>query len=208
VKTCLVCGNGPSLANVRNDTLAQFDTFGGNRVYLKFEPTYYVFVDPMLGKTNTAFIDEINSLKSEKFIVDEFAPQIPGCYPLKCEHRIGFSSRPLEYVYAYFSVISVMIQIAFWKGYDRVGLVGLDHRYHEPRGQRAWHPASEDRNHFVDTYYQNYLGAWKAPRLDKLTDWFRLAKTIADADGRLIVNLTPESGLTVFPFDKLEDWIE
>lgn len=207
MKSCLVCGNGPSLADIRNDTLAQIPTFGGNRVYLKFEPTYYVFVDPMMGRRNATFIDEINSLTCEKFIVDEFAPQIKDCHALKCEHRIGFSSRPLEFVYAYFSVVTVMIQLAFWKGFDRVGIVGLDHRYNEPRGSRAWHPASEDTNHFIHGYYDGYLAAWKAPRLDKLEDWFRLAKTVAEADGRLIENLTPNSGLNVFPKTDLDVWL-
>jgi len=207
MKTCLVSGNGPSLRDIRNSTLDKFDTFGGNRVYLKYEPDYYVFVDPMMGKTNVAFMDEINSLKSEKFISEEWGDNIPGCVKLKCIHKMGFSDEPLKYVYTYFSVITAMIQLAVWKGYKRIGLVGVDHRYHTPRGERAWHPAFEDTNHFTDEYYKNYLGAWVAPKLDKLTEWFQYTKSVLDNDGVEVVNLTPGSGLSVFPFGKIEDWI-
>jgi hypothetical protein len=207
MKTCLICANGPSFADIRNDVLDRFDTFGGNRIYLKYEPTYYVFVDPFIGRTNWLFIEEINTLKSEKFIVEEFAIKIAGSHPLNCIHRKGFSQRPLEYIYTYFSVTTAMIQLAFWKGYDRVGLVGLDHRYNEPNGKREWHQASQDRNHFAPDYYKGYLDNWKAPRMDLLEEWFDLARTIFEADGRQIINLTPNSGCKAFQTDRLENWI-
>jgi hypothetical protein len=196
------------LADVHNETLARFKTFGGNRIYAKFEPTYYFFVDPTMAKSNMTFIDEVNGLRAEKFITEEFADKIEGAHPLHCIHKVGFSARPFEYVYAYFSVITVMLQFAFAMGFERVGLVGMDHHYSEPLGKRAWHPASADTNHFMPNYYDSYLPIWKAPRLDLLEKWLRLAKTVYKADGRLIENLTPGSKLKIFPTGKLEDWLD
>lgn len=204
---CLVCGNGPSLRDVRNDTLDKFTTFGANRIYLKYTPTYYVFVDPMLGRANRRFIDEINGLECVKYIGSEFAHAIEDCVPLNCIHRPSFSFSPLEYIYTYFSVTTAMLQLAYMMGYEQVGLVGIDHRYITPNGERGWHTASEDRNHFTRDYYADYLAAWKAPKLDKLEDWFKMARKEFERNGREIVNLTPNSGLKVFRSERLEDWL-
>jgi hypothetical protein len=208
MKTCLVCGNGPSLADARNDVLDQFITFGANRIYLKYTPTYYVFVDPMVGRSNVNFIKEINRLETAKYIGTEFASHIDDCVPLNVIHHKGFSYNPLDYVYGYFSVTTVMLQLAYMFGFERVGLVGMDHKYHLPRGERQFHYASEDRNHFVQDYYQGYLDKWNAPKLDKLEEWFDLAKHEFEEDGREIINLTPDSALKIFKFERIEDWYE
>ncbi len=207
MRTCLVCGNGPSLADVRNDTLSRFTTFGANRCYKKFVPDYYVHVDPMLGRSNVKFVEEINALKTVKFVSTEFAPIVDDCNPLDVIHVKGFSYDPLSYVYGYFSVITVMLQLALFYGYKRVGLVGVDHRYQTPRGPRAFHRADEDRNHFCADYYEGYLDHWNAPKLDKLEEWFELAKEEYKKSGAEIVNLTPNSALKVFRFDRLENWL-
>ena len=205
-ETCLIAGNGPSLADVRNDVLSQFVTFGANRCYLKFEPTYYFLVDELLCKSNVIWNDEVNSLPSQKFIISEYADKIEGSTPLNCIHRMGFSFEPLEHLYTYFSVVTAMLQIAYWMGFKRIGLVGLDHRFNEPRGTREWHPINEDTNHFTKDYYTDYMTQWKAPRLDKLTEWLERAKSIFEKDGIEVINLTPGSALQTFPFGDLKDW--
>ena len=50
MKTCLIIGNGPSLANVPNEFLERFFTFGSNRVYLKFTPDVYACVNPLVTR--------------------------------------------------------------------------------------------------------------------------------------------------------------
>lgn len=208
MKTCLVCGNGPSLADVRNDTLDKFDTFGGNWIFEKYVPTYYVFVDPMIGAANRNWTKSITELPCAKYVHEDLIEDIPDATPLKVIHRPGFSYDPLAYVYGYFSVTTVMLQLAFMLGYERVGLVGMDHRYNTPNGRREWHSVEQDTNHFTDKYYRDRLPYWKAPRLDLLAKWMDFARKEYEKAGRRIVNLTPGSALTVFPFDRLEDWID
>lgn len=208
MKRCLVIGNGPSLANVRNDTLDRFVTFGGNWIFEKYQPTYYVFVDPMIGAANKNWMEGIKALTCTKYVHQRLIEDIRDAVPLYCIHRMGFSKAPLDHVYTYFSVITPMIQLAYMMGFEQVGLVGVDHRYNTPRGARAFHLESEDTNHFMRNYYGGRLELWKAPRLDLLAEWFELAKIVFEQDGREIVNLTPGSDLQVFRFEKLEDWLE
>ena len=45
-ETCVVIANGPSLADVPNEFLEPYITFGVNKIWLKeFSPTYYVTTD-------------------------------------------------------------------------------------------------------------------------------------------------------------------
>lgn len=207
-KTCLVVGNGPSLAGVGRDVLYQFETFGCNHCQAKFDPTYYVYVDPaMVEEPKRSVFDDINAMTSKKFIVREIAHLIHGSTPLTCVHRMGFSFEPLKHVYAYFSVTTVMLQLAYWMGYRRIGLVGMDHRWETPRGKRAWHPIIEDVNHYHRGYFAGVIEEWKAPRIDLLNNWHDYASGIFDAYGCEVVNLTPGSALKSYEFGKLEDWI-
>ena len=200
-KTCLIIGNGPSLADVPNEFLAKYPTFGTSRVYLKYVPDYYAFVDPV--SMNDDRMHEIRELKSaHKFVDSHYNHLFNDCIPLKCLHEMGFSLYPLSVVYAYFSATTVLIQLAFYYGFEKVGLVGMDHRYATPNGKRKWHEASEDTSHFTSDYYKPGE-SWKAPMLDKLTVWHGLAREVFDCNHRQIVNLTPGSDLTVHP---MEDW--
>ena len=207
-KTCLIVGNGPSLAGVGNDILYQFETFGCNHCMMKFDPTYYVYVDPaMVESPSRQVFDDINALTSKKFIVKEIAHFIPGCVPLTTVHRMGFSFQPLKHIYAYFSVTTVMMQLAYWMGYRRIGLVGMDHRWQTPRGKRAYHPVIEDVNHYTREYFDGAVEEWIAPRIDLLDNWHEMAKGVLGSKGCKVVNLTAGSGLKVYPFERLEDWI-
>jgi len=208
-KTCLIVGNGPSLADVSNDTLDRFDTFGCNNCQEKFDPDYYVLVDSMIVDHPTnEFVDRINAMTSQKFIAKGLSPLITGSTPLNTLQGLGFSFEPLKYVYIYFSVTTAMIQLAYYMGYRRIGLVGMDHYWHTPRGKREPHPAEEDVNHYTKAYYTDVMSEWIAPRIDLLDNWHLAAKAVMEARDCQVINLTPGSALKVYPFGNLEDWIE
>ena len=205
MKRCLVIGNGPSLSDIPNSFLDKYPTFGGNRVYLKYTPDVYAFVDPV--SMTDARMHEIRDLHcAQKFIDIHYAKLFNDCIALKCLHRMGFSLYPLSVVYAYFSVTTVLLQLAFHYGFDEVGLVGMDHRYETPNGKREWHEADgSDTNHFTDDYYES--GAkWKAPHLPKLTAWHNMAKSVFETNKRRVVNLTPGSALTIYPMEDWQTW--
>ena len=197
--TCLVVGNGPSLANVRNDVLDKFVTFGANRCYLKFEPTYYVLVDEFVCKANTKWIDEINALSSKKFILEAFADKIECSTPLCCIHRIGFSFDPLNYVYAYFSVITAMMQLAYYMGFSTVILIGVDHSFTtKGKPNETIVSTGDDPNHFNPAYFGKGF-RWQLPDLDTSEIAYRLAKQVYGDAGRKVLDATVEGQLTVFP---------
>jgi len=198
VKTCLIIGNGPSLADVPNEFLERFFTFGSNRVYLKFTPDVYACVNPLVTRQ---YRTEISELKCEKYIDAATADLIPDCYKIHDLRRPEFSTHPGFYGAGY-TVTSVLLQIAYWYGYKRIGLIGVDHRYtFEGKPNQELTAGEVDPNHFDSSYFSNVQ--WNAPDLKKSEIAYRLAREAFENIGGRVVNLSPKSALDVF---KRGDW--
>jgi hypothetical protein len=199
-KTCLVIGNGPSLAGVPNKFLARFSTFGSNRIYLKFVPEVYACVNPLVTRQ---YRIEIVEMKNEKYIDSITSDLIPDCFKIRDLHRPEFSTVPGFYGAGY-TVTSVLLQIAYWYGYKRVGLIGVDHRYtFEGKPNQELTAGAVDPNHFDSSYFSNVQ--WNAPDLKKSEVAYKLAKEAFEEAGGEVINLSPESALNVF---KRGDWRE
>lgn len=203
--TCVVIGNGPSLRSVPDAFLDGYPTFGGNGIFKRFPPDHYVNVDPDRSKF-LAWMSQLNAMTSRKYILAAHSQLVVDSVPLHVIHESGFSFEPLHRVYGYFSVITVMLQLVCAMDYKTVLLVGLDHRYIEPEGKRAWHRAGQDVNHFVTDYYPGGSN-WMAPDLVKLGLWFAQARMIFESRGKRIVNLTDGTALDVFEKGKVSEWM-
>lgn len=204
-ETCLVIGNGPSLADVPLEFLNKYPSFGTNRIYLMqgFTPTYYVAVNEEIIKQS---MDEIKVLDAHKFISDKFADQIEGAIPLINSGQPQFSKDPLKILYEGFSVTYVCLQLAYWMGFKNVLLVGVDHKYDSNGGANVLMAAPAD-NHFIADYYQPGE-VWNNPDLVRSAKAFELAKEAfyKARPRRKIVNLTHDTGLDVFPKGKVSEW--
>ena len=203
MKTCLVIGNGPSLADIPLTLLKVYPTFASNRIYLLdgFTPTYYACVNPLVVEQS---IDEINGMIcNEKYITAAWADKIFGAYPLYSVGMRIFSADPLRMIYEGFTVTYVLLQLAFWKGYERVGLVGVDHNYrYQGQPNQECLATGIDPNHFHPDYFSGGT-IWNNPDLEESERSYTLAKKAYNDSGRKIINLTPGSKLDIF--DR-EDW--
>jgi hypothetical protein len=200
MKTCLIIGNGPSLADIPNEFLAKYPTFGSNRVYLKYTPDYYAFCDPLWIEH---YIDEITKLECiEKWIRWEFAHLIPKAIPINNKAaRREFSFEPRKWLHDGCTVTFVHLQLAFYHGFERVGLIGVDHHYGY-EGDPATLQKGKEAAHFTPDYYDDHVTYWR-PNLERTTFSYKLARKAYEDAGRKVINLTPGSKLDVF---KREDW--
>lgn len=203
MKTCLIIGNGPSLADIPNEFLEKYPTFGSNRVYLKYTPDYYAFCDALwLGK----YIEDIKELEcKEKFIHKKYAHLIPEARVLNNRGiPREFSYEPYKWVHDGNTVTFVHLQWAYYLGFEKVGLIGVDH-YYGYEGKPGTLKAGKEGAHFTKDYYDDDIVYWH-PDLDKTTRSYRLAKEAYEADGREIINITPGSHLNVFKREDWHDW--
>jgi len=192
--TCIVIGNGPSLDNVSNEDLSLFPSFGSNRIYTKFTPTYYVSVNESMTEQS---IQDIRSVKSKFKFIDEKI-FVKGAVSLRASGEYPFSYNPLECVNQGYTVTYVCLQLAYWMGFTTVLLLGVDHFYAknvEPNESSIWE--GEDPNHFGKGYMKPGE-KWDGADLASSEYYYQIAKEAFEKDGRKIYNLTEGTHLNVF----------
>ena len=198
-QTCTVIGNGPSLKDVPDTFLDKYPTFGANRIYLRYEPTYFVAVNPLAIEQNKS---EIANLECEKFLPGQFGIE---CHNLVSLSRKEFSLEPEEWIYEGHTVTFVSMQLAYYMGFETVLLVGVDHRYEyhgNPNEQRLMD--GDDPNHFDPRYFKGQQ--WHNPDLERSRQAYQMADNAYRKDGRSIVNLTEGTALDVFKKGNINDY--
>lgn len=204
----MVIGNGPSLKDVPLDFLRKYSSFGTNRIYLLdgFTPTYYVAVNPLVIEQS---IEKIFYLDSSALFLREFSGPFmsnEGIYPLHSFSVPMFSTMPQKGVYEGFTVTYVCLQLAYYMGFATAALVGVDHKYNfEGRPNQEMVAEGPDPNHFHPTYFSGGT-RWNNPDLAASERSYHMAKTVYEAAGRRIVNLTPGTALDVFEKGTINSW--
>ncbi len=197
--TCIIIGNGPSLADCPRSLLQKYDTFGANRVFLLdngFTPKYYTVIDQYMIHTCAPFLGDYHP--DEMFIRRGFP--IPGSNQIRCTVENAFSLDINEKVVMGGTVTYANLQIAYYMGYSKVLLVGVDHEY---KGVDHVQPGTvfladkPDVDHFTEDYFTRG-SLYAAPELKGTEFSYQLAKEAFEADNRKIINLTPGSKLKVF----------
>ena len=195
-ETCIIIGNGPSLRDVSNAFLNSFITFGSNRIFLKYVPTYYVCINKLVLEQNKTIID---FLSCEKFLKNNNLNCLT--YPKE------FSLEPDKWVYEGFTVTFVSMQLAYYMGFTTVLLVGVDHRYKfdgKPNQMNMTPLGEDDVNHFSPEYFKGMF--WHNPDLERSALSYGMAKRVFEKNGRKIINLTKDSALDIFEKDDIKNW--
>lgn len=206
--TCVIVGNGPSLADVPISFLNKYDTFSANRLFPEYLPGFrhkwYVSVNPLVIEQS---IDRICKLDAAaKFIAERFVNRVPGSFPLHSYNIKRFSTEPWSGVYEGYTVTFVSMQLAYALGYRTLLLVGVDHRFQydgQPNEEKVMQGA--DPNHFHPDYFKGMR--WNNPDLKQSENSYRLARNFFEGHGGRIVNLGPDSDLDVFERGELSEWI-
>ena len=195
MKRCLIIGNGPSLKDIPNAFLKKYFTFGSNRIYLKFKPNVYACVNPTVI---TQYGRELRQYNFPKYVTEGYTSFVTGSIPLKRNPKLSFSHKPDEWVSMGHTVTYVLMQLAYWMGYQEVGLIGVDHRFSfDGKPNQELTAVGDDPNHFDPRYFSDGK-LWNAPDLARSEQAYMLAKVEYEKSGRRIVNLTPDSALDVF----------
>ncbi|ODA68680.1 hypothetical protein A7A08_00512 [Methyloligella halotolerans] len=203
-ETCVILGNGPSLADV---DLGQFDgltTFCLNRGYLKWNedgmtPTYAVAVNDLVIEQ---FHDELAALACPVFVPWQYHHLFDGhdnVIFIEARWQERFFKDIRKGVWPGATVTFAAMQIAYFMGFTNVILVGVDHRF--AQAGPAHLEVVQDK-HDVDHFAKDYFGPgvrWNLPDLEQSELSYRLARDVYEAEARRIVDATKDGALTVFP---------
>lgn len=203
-QTCVIMGNGPSLAEIDFKALGEVPTFGLNRGYLlweaeQFSPTYYVAVNDLVIKQ---FQGDITKISCTKFLPWRWRAIFENAADTRYLHQSWnhkFYSDITRGIWSGGTVTFAALQIAYYMGFHKVILIGVDHSYKyigsPNEGVTADGP---DLNHFDNSYFGQGT-RWNLPDLELSEKAYGLAHAAFEADGRQIINATQGGALEIFP---------
>jgi len=102
------------------------------------------------------------------------------------------------------TVTFIHLQLAYFYGFERALLIGVDH-YYGYEGKPATQKTGKENAHFTPDYYDDDVTYWR-PDLAKTTHAYTLAKKAYKDVGREIINITPGTHLDVFAKGDWHDW--
>lgn len=163
-ETAYIFGNGPSINELNIDKLMELDSFWCNNAYkmeekgFKFSPKYYFFYDPFGIQKNA---DKIFNIDSDiKFFSTETAKLFQIMNPdggknfielnvtidlQEAKDKKNFSIDPSLYIYNGASSVILMLQFAFYMGYSKILIGGVDLDYNQPYFYDEFNPLKDSR---------------------------------------------------------------
>jgi hypothetical protein len=206
---CFVIGNGPSLTIADLEKLNSEVTFASNKIYLLFDqtawlPRYYVLEDEHVIRQNHEQIRRLRGFT--KFVHYEWKSSFQRdptaiWYPwrfLNGSDFPKFSDDPLKVVYCGYMVTYIILQLAYFMGFETVYLVGMDFSYSRVyEGAGAISSGEPEQEHFAPGYYKPGETRF-LPRLDLAEKAMLCARNFYEANGRKILNATRGGKLEVF----------
>lgn len=200
---CFIIGNGPSLRKTDLSLLKNEVTFGLNRIYLLFDEmgfatSYYVAVNKLVLQQCS---HEIAKCPCPKFIAWHSRNLIkvtPFVMFFRSRNSPGFYTDLTKGVWEGGTVTYVAMQIAYYMGFRKVILIGVDHSFvTKGRPNATVVSRGDDSNHFDPQYFGKGF-RWQLPDLETSELAYRIAREQFEAAGREIVDATKDGKLRVF----------
>jgi len=207
----LMC-NGPSLNKVNFALIKSHTIIGLNKIHLgikrfKISPRYYVAINRLVIQQCYQAIKTMPCIKflPMELFAEGYLPPPPLSYFLKTENPTEHFHEDISLGVNQGSTVTyVALQIAFFMGFSKVIIVGMDHRYHfsgRPHEQREF--TGDDVNHFDPSYFRNQQ--WNNPDLATSEESYRVARWKFESAGRRIIDCTIGGACDVFQKDTLEN---
>jgi len=187
--------------------LAREITFGLNRIYLLFDKigfgtTYYVSVNKLVLEQCAAEIQNLGTTRFIGWVARRWFRTGPDLLFIRSVGSIGTPSFMRDIrkgVWEGATVTYVAMQIAYYMGFKRVILIGVDHNF-KTKGPSHSAVVSEgaDQDHFAPHYFGKGF-RWQLPDLQTSELAYRLARWQFESSGREILDATIGGKLAVFP---------
>jgi hypothetical protein len=199
---CFIIGNGPSLNKMDLGPLSDYYTFGLNKIFLIFkkiqlELSYLVSVNPYVIQQS---VEEFNGLAIPKFLSFKAAQSLDlkdDSFLIFTKGGFDFSPDLQKTINEGYTVTFVAMQVAYYMGFKRVFLIGVDHNFKQKGKPNELQTMNEDdANHFDPDYFKNL--PWQLADLEASEVAYRIAKMFFERNGREIIDATVDGKLQVY----------
>ncbi len=201
---CFIIGNGPSLKNMDLSPLRDYHTFGQNKIFLLFDKvdlnlSYLVSVNKLVIEQSAREFEAMKcpvflSYTAAKGVVDEL-PHIQRLHTMNLWSFYEDISQP---ICEGNTVTYVSLQIAYYMGFSRVFLIGVDHSFKQAgQSHEVQVYKGDDENHFHPDYFKGQQ--WQLADVYGSEVSYHMANYYYKKDGRQILDATVGGKLDVFP---------
>lgn len=207
-ETCFVVGNGPSMTMEDLDTIHRLGikSFACNKVYLAFDNTKwrpdYFFV------SDSKIISEIDYEKTglnkrNMFFPRKFKKEIGfgNYYESLCHDWLNhgdFSTDAHKGVYQCETIIAEAIQLAYYMGFTKVYIIGVDFSYNMQSVDKKSKTFKNGENNYFIKDYASEGQVLNLPNQQANILGFKAARDAFESNGREIYNATRGGKLEVF----------
>ena len=200
---CVIVCNGPSLNCMDLSFLRRETVFGLNKIFLGFSkfgfyPDYLVAVNDKVIEQSVAQLRDITAVKFVPWRSKHLLPPDAFTYHIKTRGvSERFTKDIAQGLHEGYTVTHVALQIAYYMGFSRVIIIGMDHQFSfsgQPNSELFLD--SDDPNHFSPNYFRG--NKWDAPDLVESEISYRAARAAFEMDGRQIINATKGGACEVF----------
>lgn len=202
---CFIIGNGPSLNKMNLAPLADYHTFGLNKIYLMRDKgvdlnlSYLVSVNQLVIEQAAA---EFVKMSCPVFLsytaAQGVVPSEPHIHRLHTLNTWSFYEDITQPICEGFTVTYVAMQIAYFMGFERVFLIGVDHSFKQSGSSNETQVyEGDDQNHFHPDYFKGQK--WQLADVYGSECSYHLANYHYKKAGRLIADATVGGELEVFP---------
>lgn len=211
-KSCFIIGNGPSLNKMDLTKLSNHYTFGLNKIYMMFDKvdlnlSYLVSVQQHVIEQSVNEFEKFAFpmfLSYRKSKMHNFKnPNIKYILtgnPGNTEFQTDITKKVLEGA----TVTYVAMQIAYYMGFEKVFLIGVDHNFQfEGKPLEIKTMEGSDPNHFDPNYFKGQQ--WGLPDLETSERYYNIAKKVYEDSGREIIDATVDGKLQVYKKLNYED---
>ncbi len=204
-KSCFIIGNGPSLNKMDLSKLTSHYTFGLNKIYMMFDKvdlnlSYLVSVQQHVIEQSKEEFEKFTFpmfLSYRKSKVHNFKNKnikyILTGNPKTTSFQTDITKKVLEGA----TVTYVAMQIAYYMGFEKVFLIGVDHNFQfEGKPLEIKTMQGSDPNHFDPNYFKGQQ--WGLPDLETSERYYNIAKETYEKAGREIIDATVDGKLQVY----------
>lgn len=203
---CFIIGNGPSLNQMDLSPLNNYYCFGLNKIFLLFEKqplqlSYHVAVNPLVIEQMATQLAS-GMLGCPSFVavnrMGNTSVHSDSLYKLLTTGKWSFYHTVEEPIAEGFTVTYVAMQLAYYMGFQRVFLLGVDHNFQQkgkPNEEQVM--KEEDVNHFHPDYFKGMN--WQLADLEGSEASYSLARHQFHETGRQLFDCTHNGKLTIFP---------
>ena len=212
-KDAVILGNGPSLNNYDLSSLNDKFVIGLNKIHL-IQDSNPVSIDCTIAVNDLVLKQSYKEIENSSELIFMkwkwwmlIKPKSKKINYLPPTSMVRWGYNPLRELSYGYTVTFVAMQLAYYMGFNRVYLLGVDHNFSQSgQSNSVVKMEHDDPNHFHPDYFKGQN--WQLADLENSEISYAIADFIYKKNEKKIINIGIESRLNIFERNDKIKWLQ